>query len=602
MSSKEIDVEELVSLPIHFGTSVSWNRDKVAFFWNKTGRHELYIKNINTGELTQISRGQLPKSPKSYIVWSRDDRFLVLNVDKGGNEQHDIYAFDLKNNNEYRELITSDGQNYAGDFSPDNSKIVFMSTRGKQLNLYIYDFKDEGVKQLTDFENPVNNPQWDPDGEWIYFTTNESEDLRNQDIYRVKPDGTNLEKFLSIKEGSEDIIADIHDDNTAALVSDADGFTRPGLLDLESAEIEWLGDGKHDERALEFLSGEDLLLTRRFINAQWRPLVYNIKTGEVIEPDIPKGVASGQFIDREKILLNHNSPTHRTRMIISDITTGKFNIIKEAEYGSINRENFSDAEQVSYNSSDGMEIEAILYKPKSLKEGEKAPAIVYVHGGPKSHDNLSFHTYVQCLASSGFAILQPNYRGSYGYGKDFSDALIGDWGGMEAEDIARGAEYLRSLNWIDGERIAVAGGSYGGYSTYIQMVKYPHLWNAGVAWVGITDLLAMYEESMPHFKYFLRNYLGNPEENKELWMDRSAVTHVENFRGPLLMIHGINDPRCPVSQARIFRDKLLELGFEENEDFEYVELGEQGHGSADTEQRLRTFKLMHDFFKRKLMK
>lgn len=595
----QIDAEELMGLPIFYFPSVSWDKSRIAFFWDRTGRHELYVKDIETGKVKQISHGELPRSPESPIIWSRDDRWLITGIDTGGNEQHDLYGFDLKTG-EFIEITKSSGQNYPGEFSPDNKKLIFFSTRKKQMNLYILDLKTKKISQLTDFDNPVMSGLWTKDGEWIYFITNESKDLRNSDIYRVRPDGTELERFLSLKEGSEDSISDISHNNLALITSDFSGFYQPGILDLKTKEIRWPGDGKHEEFAGEFSPDDRYLLSIKCINAEWRPFLYEVDTGKRLDLNLPKGVYSSvQFAGKDKIFLIHSSPTNRGRMILYNIKDNNYEVFQEAEYGKIKREDFSDAECIKYKSWDGTEIEAILYKPRDIQE--RVPGIVFVHGGPKAQDVLSFDSYAQSLASSGFAVLQPNYRGSSGYGKAFSDALIKDWGGKEGEDIASGVEYLKNLDWIDGERIAVAGGSYGGYSTYWQVVKYPQVWKAGAALVGITDLLKMYKESMPHFKYFLRLYLGDPEKNRKLWMERSPITHIKNFRGPLLIIHGINDPRCPVSQARIFRDRLIELGFKEGKDFEYKEFGEEGHGSTDKTQRVKMFKIMLDFLKRKLV-
>lgn len=131
------------------------------------------------------------------------------------------------------------------------------------------------------------------------------------------------------------------------------------------------------------------------------------------------------------------------------------------------------------------------------------------------------------------------------------------------------------------------------------MVAAPEIWKAGIAWMGITDLRKLYDSSMPHFKYILRYFMGDPEENAELWRNRSAITHAANLAAPLLIIHGVSDPRCPIEQARLFRDKLIELNFNEGEHFEYEELIKEGHGSVDQEQKIRIFELMAGFLERK---
>lgn len=277
-------------------------------------------------------------------------------------------------------------------------------------------------------------------------------------------------------------------------------------------------------------------------------------------------------------------------------------MLKDAEYGSIDRHDLATAEYVLYHSFDKKEIFGILWKPKDANTKKLAPAVILVHGGPGGQNFLDFDLYAQVLCSSGFAVFQPNYRSSSGYGKEFLEANLNDWGGGDLQDIVHAAKYLANVAWIDRKRIAIAGGSYGGYLTYMAAVKTPEIWRACIAWIGITDLHKLYENSMPHFKYFLRYFMGDPEQNQALWRDRSAITHVRNFKGPLLIVHGVSDPRCPIEQARIFRDKLVELGFREGADFEYIELREEGHGSNDPEQKVRIFELFTDFLERHISK
>jgi len=132
-------------------------------------------------------------------------------------------------------------------------------------------------------------------------------------------------------------------------------------------------------------------------------------------------------------------------------------------------------------------------------------------------------------------------------------------------------------------------------------VQYPDLFDAGIAWIGLTDLDDMFENTMPHFRTeLMEKYLGTPEENPDLYEERSPVTHAENVDAPLFLVHGVNDRRVPVSQARIFREALDEAGYEEGDDYEYEELGEEGHASSDQEQKLRMFRLLEDFLDRRV--
>jgi dipeptidyl aminopeptidase/acylaminoacyl peptidase len=226
--------------------------------------------------------------------------------------------------------------------------------------------------------------------------------------------------------------------------------------------------------------------------------------------------------------------------------------------------------------------------------------MVEIHGGPTGQFFRGFDPYAQFLADAGYVVIQPNVRGSTGYGVEFRDMALKDWGGGDLDDIEAAAEYLKNLPEVDAERIGVWGGSYGGYMTFMAVTKKPQLWKAAVAWVGITDLKKLYDSSMEHFKAYFVQQMGLPEENAELWADRSAINFAHQMTSHLFILHGVNDPRCPIEQARIFRDKLVELGKVEGQDFKYVELGEEGHGSASIEQKIRGYKLLLDYFQRHL--
>ncbi|UCC64812.1 MAG: S9 family peptidase, partial [Anaerolineae bacterium] len=372
--------------------------------------------------------------------------------------------------------------------------------------------------------------------------------------------------------------------------------------DVATGEVRWLTPEGHNEHAVRFSDDGHYLSALRNEDSTVRPMVYDLATGEGRLLNLPPGFGvSGSFFDGgRKLLLTYNTDTRRPELLAYDLTAGTWQTLLPAEYGSIDPALFVEHEYVSYPSSDGLEIPAILYKPRSASAGARLPAIVLVHGGPTGQWFRNFNPYAQFLADRGYVLLLPNVRGSTGYGVEFRDMNIKDWAGGDLEDVAAGAAYLKSLPYVDADRIGVFGGSYGGYMTFIATVKKPDLWKAAVAWVGISDLHRLYESSMPHFKYYLRQMMGDPQTDADLWRDRSAIHFMGNLEARLFIVHGINDPRCPIEQARVVRDRLLELGRVEGEDFEYVELGKEGHGSGDIEQKIRSYRLLADFMERRL--
>jgi dipeptidyl aminopeptidase/acylaminoacyl peptidase len=290
--------------------------------------------------------------------------------------------------------------------------------------------------------------------------------------------------------------------------------------------------------------------------------------------------------------------------LLYDLVSHSYKEIIPAEFGRYASEDFHPDEYISYPSGD-VTIHAILYRPKGLEPGRKLPAIVMPHGGPTGQYFRVFMEDTQVLTDRGYILLLPNVRGSTGYSVGYRDACLNDWGGKDLDDIEAGVGYLKSLPYVDPERIGIYGGSYGGFMTYIAVTKKPSLWKSASAWMGITSLLKLYEktkQTYPAIAFYFEEQMGKPDNPAtiELWEDRSAVNFAQNLTAKLQIIHGENDPRCPIDQAEIFRDKLLDIGKKEGEDFEYVVLTDEGHGSLEANQLIRQMQYVVDFFDRTL--
>jgi dipeptidyl aminopeptidase/acylaminoacyl peptidase len=501
-----------------------------------------------------------------------------------------------------RPLFESEGQAFLQDLFPGGD-LLLTSTAGEQMNLYRRDPAAGETTELTAYERPVWTALAGPSGDRIAYVTNEAADRENRDVYVAAADGSEPRNLEIGETGAEATVADWSADGERLLVGDdTPDRGRVGVYDLGADSVSWF-DADGEERPAAFRPGGGAVVTR-VREAAVRGVLYD-SAGASRELDLAPGVtrftfaagAGGRLADG-RLLVQHSAPTRRRELLAYDPETDERAPVLAAEYGDFEPVDFVEAEHVSYESEDGTDIGALCYDPGV----HPAPAVVMVHGGPHGQSQRGFDLYAQFLAARGYAVLHPNYRGSTGRGREFENAIHGDWGGAEQADVAAGGRWLADREWVDADRVAVFGGSYGGYSAYCQLVQYPEQWAAGVAWIGITDLRALYEESMPHFKSILEEQLGDPEEAASLYRERSPLTHVEEITAPVLILHGINDPRCPISQARRFREALENRGWTAGADgdFEYVELGEEGHGSTDTEQKVRVFRLLGDFLDRRL--
>lgn len=604
--AQRFDMEELLRLPSYYAATVSRQRDEVGFYSDRSGRIELYAVNVadgGAGEPVQLSDGQLPRSPGAGFTWLHDDSGIVFPKDNDGDEQHNLYLLD-RTTGDVQQLTDVHAQHYPGPCSPDGQELIVMSNRNEQMNVFVLDLQTKEMRQLTHFTTPAFASDWSADGRWIFFNTNETDDLKNQDVYKVSRDGKTIEQIYSSGVGNEDRAGPVSPNGRyIAMSTDAAGFTQPIVLELATGTVHTLGDGSGEEVPVEFSPDGERLLSMLSKHSSTRVVETNVATGERRELPLPTGVVFGaRYLADGRILVNHTDPQHRPRLLAYRDRAGQpesgFDVVLEAEYGRLSPNDFIGAEYVNFPSDDGLAIYGILYKP-DVPATQKVPAIVYVHGGPTAQDYLMFNPGVQVFVNRGFAVLQVNYRGSTGYGREFREMNIHDIGGGDARDVAAGVRWLQQDPDIDPERILCAGGSYGGYMAFRQLTRFPELWAGGIAWVGITDWERLYEEDMAHFKYYLRMLFGGtPEEVPERYKEASPLHEAERLQVPLLIIHGVTDPRCPISQARVFKERIEELGKVEGRDFFYHELGEQGHGSMDIEERITTFRLMDDFFAR----
>jgi dipeptidyl aminopeptidase/acylaminoacyl peptidase len=612
-------LDELASLPTMAHPIVSPDGDQVALYYDITGRNEVHVLDVDNGELDQWSDGDVPRNARWYLDWDEASERIFYHDDEAGNEQNDIYAIDADGTVE--SIVEIDGQAVVGDVGEEY--LYFGCTRDGQMNIYRCEFATGEVSKLTDYDRAVASGSLSPDESQLAYSTNETDDFDNRDVYVANADGSEPTNLEIGDVGAEAHPVDWRSDGEALLVMDnSPDMNRVGVYELDTETVTWYSDGEYDEEPVGFLPDDSAIIATRDREAGTIPIVYDTEDGSGRELDVPEGVANfGLFnpahftLTDGRIVFQHTTPTRRPELLAYDLETDDYEVLLEAEYGSFEAEDFVDAEFFTFE-SDGVPdtpAAAIDHDPYDTLEigalffdaGERpSPLVVNPHGGPRARDEKAFDLYTQVLAMRGYSVLQVNYRGSTGRGREFIEELFDDWGGAEQGDVATGAEHvLDEYDWLDEDRVAVFGGSYGGYSTYWQLVQYPDLYDAGIAWIGVTELEDQYENTMPHFKTeLMEKYLGTPDENPDLYRERSPVTHVDNLDAPVLIVHGVNDRRVPISQARIFREAIESAGYEagEDADFEYQELGEEGHASTDQDQKLRMFRLLDGFLARRL--
>lgn len=376
-------------------------------------------------------------------------------------------------------------------------------------------------------------------------------------------------------------------DQRLAVDQEREGDERPAIWDLSTGERHdvhldlkgsvWVQDWWPD--------GSALLLINLF-EGRDRLLRYDLATGELHGIPAEPGVVWKARVRPEGRVWFLHEQGHRPRQIVDD--TGEQVLRLEGEQAPAGRA----YESWHFTNPHGQRVHGFVVTPDD--SGGPFPVIMFVHGGPTWLDSDRWQPEVQAYVDAGFAVGLVNYRGSIGYGRAWRDALIGDIGGPELEDVNAGLRDLVDRGIGDPERAVIAGYSWGGYITLLELGKHPELWICGIAGVPVGDYEAGYEDLSPVLQAYDRALLGGePKDVPELMRDRNAINFADHVRAPVLFIIGKNDTRCPYRQAMAYVERLEARGHPNQ-----VYVFPTGHSTFDLDERVRQIRAILDFVAR----
>lgn len=599
--SDRSDLEKILRLPEFDHPVSSPDGETVAFFSNRSGRTEIHLLNLATGTIKQLTDGGVSENTNEPLYWNSDSRTLYFHHDNGGDEQYDVCRVDLDGS--ITSVISKSGRLLLQDISENGQYLLYTATNDESSNLFRWDLNDEHSIPLTDFGRQVRTAAFNPnDGGQIAFSVADDGFSSGTGIYVMDVDEMNYRRLNVGDDSSDSVFRNWGPNGNRLLFSDdVDGLTHPCIYDLTCDHVRRFNESHLEELPFAFLPDGNGFVGVRFDQAKTVPFLRDNNgtyTTLADSPGVyrfPIGSRRAAFINEQTVLLVRSSTTERYELLAIDLTTNNIEVFYSAD-DEDHSYSFIEGVYERYESYDGTRIGGVLYEPNQAS----GSGVVMVHGGPHTQSYQEFNPYIQYLVHAGYTVFQPNFRGSKGRGRDFRTEIHGDWGGAEQKDIAAAGRWLGTHKNIDIDRIAIYGRSFGGYCVFYQMVTEPNLWAAGIAWAGVADLHTLYMESPPPYRSFLRTQMGDPDKNRSLWRRRSPLTHVDKHEQPILIAHGKNDPRCPVSQARQYRNALEDRGWTLGDEFEYLELESEGHDTASNSSKVRLFDEMISFLNEKM--
>ncbi len=513
--------------------------------------------------------------------------YLVFSQDTGGGEFFQLYRYDLADG---KVTLLTDGKarNSGGTWAHGGGRFAYTSTRrnGKDTDLYVITpatpSSDKLMLQLSGGGWRVSD--WSPDNATIllteYVSINESHlwsfDLKSSLLERVTPktgekiswtgasfakDGRSL--FVTSDQGSEFQRLCRYD-----LASHQLTPLTPNLKwDVESFDL------SPDGKTLAFVSNEDGVSVLHLLDA---------KSGrELRTPKLPLGVITGlEWHENNRDLGFTLSSARSPADVYSlDVRKGTLERWTESETGGLNAQTFIEPELIKLKSFDGLDISAFVYRPDARKFPGKRPAIISIHGGPESQSRPIFQARNNYyLNELGVALVVPNVRGSDGYGKTFLTLDNGFKREDSVKDIGAVIDWIRKDAALDGERIAVMGGSYGGYMTLASMVHFSDRLRCGVDVVGISSFITFLKNTQDYRRDLRRVEYGDERDPAmAAHLDKiSPLTSVKKIGKPLFVVQGRNDPRVPVTEAEQMVKAIRENGGQAW----YLMAKDEGHGFA----------------------
>jgi dipeptidyl aminopeptidase/acylaminoacyl peptidase len=589
----------------------TWSPDGklIAFISNISGRNNIWLVSSESGWPTQLTvSDQRQISP----AWSPNGRWIAYGSDVDGNEHWDIFIVSPGNGQVINLTNTPEVSEENFLWSPDSERLAY-SVKPKESPNYEIDIMEVATKKVTHLTNntpaDLNNAPaaWSRDGKWLVFNQSNAAG-KNSNIFLAETatgKSTNLTAHTGDKVYTATNISP--DGKTILLTSNAgNGYDNAALLDVASKKVSWLTEEKWEINTGQFSPDGKLLTWVRNADGNSEIVTYDLAKREQRALPLPNGINtlagsdtafSGKGPRDLRLLLNHNGPNAPNDIWVYDLATGKTHQVTHSLSAGVRGEDMVDPFLVHYPSKDGKwQISAFVYVPYNAQRNGKNAAIVSIHGGPDAQFINSFNRNIQFLVNQGFFVIAPNYRGSSGYGKEFSDANLHDMGGGDLEDVISATDWLIKTGFVDQKKVAVLGGSYGGYLSMMAVTKFPDRWAAGVPIVPFVNWFTEIENEDPLLRQYDISTMGDPVKNKTLLQERSPINFVDQIKAPLLLMAGGHDPRCPRTEAEQVasavkkRGGVVELKVYENE----------GHGFAKIENQIDSYTRIADFLKKYL--
>jgi dipeptidyl aminopeptidase/acylaminoacyl peptidase len=551
--------------PVSF-VSYSPTRSELVFGMDDGGNERLQLHRLDAdGTITNLTA--MPDAKHRWGGWSHDGEQFAFASNRRDESVFDVYVQDRDATGDAANLIfEGEGWLTVGGWSPSDDRLILTKAHSSfDQDLYVLDIASGERTHLTPHAGNVRyrSAQWSPDGEALYLVTDDGSDT----LELVRMDAETGDTTTVRDGGIWNIDGVAVDDDTGLLAysRNVDGYTELTLGEL---------DGPTEITEYEC-------------------------------PDLPGDVAGGVSFgpDGDRLAFSTSGRDVNTNVYVADVgnlrdasdtaaATGAITRFTHASTAGIPPETFVEPELLHYETFDGREIPAFFSVPADATDDDTdLPVIVDIHGDPESQRRPSFSGLTQYFLSRGYAVLEPNVRGSTGYGKAYTHLDDVEKRMDSVKDIAAALDWLDSQPAVDPDRIVAKGGSYGGFMVLAALTEYPERWAAGVDSVGIANFVTFLENTGDWRRELREAEYGSLDDDREFLESISPINNIDRIEAPLFVLHGANDPRVPVGEAEQIAERARERGVP----VEKLIFEDEGHGISKLENRIEAYTRVVDF-------
>ncbi|MHA3963299.1 MAG: S9 family peptidase [Candidatus Thorarchaeota archaeon SMTZ1-45] len=614
LPSKILNLDSALSIPTIRVVKVSPDKKHLALSINRIHEnYDVFLKSTDgTGELVPLTRTSEVTLIKD---WFPDSKSILVSEDKAKDERVTLYRVFLDSLNQMESLTEIEPKFFmhGGRFSPRGDFITYSVNYDfdikRETETYRIVIQDLESGSKTVVARPDKStymiPSIDPNGRYVLYNRSD-EDPSGVQWWIASIDGNEDREILNFGSKAK-VNAEWMDDGRILFDTDTiDGvrhdFVGIGIYDLSSDKAIWLSNpvlgGRFSSASVPRYSNHIIMAEEN--DARTKPSILDLET-EIVRDITPThgnlwpitNIGNGDWLG---LFYSSTHPYDVVRFNPSELNPSNFVLITNMlSYSSIQQQDLKQAEEMRWISEDGTQIHGWLYRALDYN----GKTIVAVHGGPDAHSEDALDPKIQYFCSLGYNVLDPNYRGSTGYGVNFRELIKKDgWGGLDKEDIRSGIEYMIENGLAFHGKVGIYGTSYGGYMSWLAITQFPPDIVAAAAPIcGMTDLIVDYETTRPDLRRFSEEGMGgSPGDIPELYRERSPINYVQNIRGKLLIVQGLRDPN--VTNANVVDvEKRLQT---HRIPYDKLVFDDEGHGIYREKNIKLLLERLAEFFDRSL--